>query len=65
MAQSKGGGCSVAFAGHPGRDGVQGFRLGGSNIVEGFRQSGYLTLGCGAVDWFNTSSETGSVLAKP
>ena len=55
----------MAFAGHPGRDGVEGFRLGGSNIVEGFRQRGYLTLGCGAVDWFNTSSETGSVLAKP
>ena len=55
----------MAFAGHPGRDGVKGFRLGGSNIVDGFRHSGYLTLGSGAVDWFNTSSETGSVLAKP
>ena len=55
----------MAFAGHHGRDGDQGFRLGGGNIVEGFRQRGYLTLGSGAVDWFNTSTETGSVLAKP
>ena len=55
----------MAFAGHAGHDGEQSFRLGGANIVEGFRQQGYLTLGSGAVDWFNTSSETGSVLAKP
>ena len=55
----------MAFAGHPGRDGVKSFCLGGANIVQGFRQRGYLTLGSGAVDWFNTSSETGSVLAHP
>lgn len=55
----------MAFAGHAGRDGEQSFRLDGANMVEGFRKQGYLTLGSGAVDWFNTASETGSVLAKP
>ena len=55
----------MAFAGHAGNDGEQSFRLGGANMVEGFRQQGYLTLGSGAVDWFNTASETGAVLAQP
>ena len=55
----------MAFAGHAGSDGEQSFRVGGANIVEGFRQQVYLTLGSGAVDWFNAPSETGSVLAKP
>ena len=55
----------MAFAGHAGRDGDNAFRLGGANIVEGFRGLGYRTIGSGAVDWFNTSSATGSVLAKP
>ena len=43
----------------------QGFLLQGSNIVEGFRRLGYRTIGTGAVDWFNTDTETGSVLAAP
>ena len=55
----------MAFAGHAGNDGEQSFRLGGANMVEGFRQQGYLTLGSGAVDWFNTATETGLVLAQP
>jgi membrane-anchored protein YejM (alkaline phosphatase superfamily) len=29
------------------------FELEGSNIVEGFRRQGFVTLGTGAVDWFN------------
>ena len=55
----------MAFAGHAGQDGDQSFRLEGANIIEGFRRQGYCTIGSGAVDWFNTNSETGSVLAQP
>ncbi len=55
----------MAFAGHAGQDGEQNFRLEGANIIEGFRRQGYSTIGSGAVDWFNTASETGSVLAQP
>ena len=55
----------MAFAGHSGQDGDQSFRLEGANIIEGFRRQGYCTIGSGAVDWFNTASETGSVLAQP
>ena len=55
----------MAFAGHAGQDGEQSFRLNGANIIDGFRNQGYCTIGSGAVDWFNTASETGSVLAQP
>jgi hypothetical protein len=55
----------MAFAGHAGRDGEQSFRLVGANVIEGFRRQGYRTIGSGAVDWFNTASETGAVLAAP
>ena len=55
----------MAFAGHTGVDGEGAFRLIGSSIVEGFRRQGYLTLGSGSVNWFDTATETGSVLAKP
>ena len=55
----------MAFAGHSSQDTHSTFRLSGHNIVEGFRRQGYCTIGTGAVDWFNTSSETGSVLAHP
>ncbi len=55
----------MAFAGHAGRDGEESFRLEGANVIEGFRRQGYRTIGSGAVDWFNTASETGSVLAAP
>jgi hypothetical protein len=54
----------MAFAPHAGGHG-QGFLLQGSNIVEGFRHLGYRTIGSGAVDWFNTATETGAVLAAP
>ena len=53
----------MSFSGHAGGTGVDGFRLEGPNIVEGFRRHGYRTIGSGAVDWFNTTSETGAVLA--
>ena len=54
----------MAFAGSPGRD-EEGFRLEGANLVEGFGLQGYRTLGSGAVDWFNPTSETGAVLGDP
>ena len=55
----------MAFAGHAGHDGEQSFRLEGANMIEGFRRQGYYTIGNGSVDWFNTASETGLVLARP
>ena len=54
----------MAYAGSPGRD-EEGFCLEGSNLIEGFRQSGYRTIGSGAVDWFNPATETGAVLGAP
>lgn len=54
----------MAFAPQAGSD-HQGFLLQGGNIVEGFRRLGYRTIGSGAVDWFNTATETGAVLASP
>jgi hypothetical protein len=55
----------MAFAGHAGKDGERSFCLGGANIVEGFRQRGYSTIGSGAVDWFDPASATGAVLGAP
>jgi len=55
----------MAFAGHVGHDGEKSFQLAGANLIEGFRRQGYCTIGSGAVAWFDTSSETGSVLAAP
>nr|WP_271488476.1 hypothetical protein [Synechococcus sp. AH-779-G23] len=54
----------MAFAGSSGRD-DECFRLQGANLVEGFRRQGYFTLGSGAVDWFDPSTETGAVLSAP
>lgn len=54
----------MAFAGSPGDD-KDGFKLEGANLIEGFQNLGYKTLGTGAVEWFNTGTATGSVLAKP
>ncbi len=54
----------MSFAGSAGDD-LDGFRLSGSNLIEGFRRLGYRTIGTGAVDWFNTDTDTGAVLAEP
>ena len=51
----------MAFTPHINND-DHGFVLRGSNIVEGFNKLGYQTIGSGAVDWFDTSTDTGSVL---
>ncbi len=40
------------------------FSLTGRNIVEGFKQKGYLALGCGGVGWFNPNTPTGAVLTE-
>ena len=34
----------------------------GANIIDGFRESGYMTVGTGSVDWFDPSTDTGAVL---
>ncbi|WP_371637978.1 sulfatase-like hydrolase/transferase [Synechococcus sp. GEYO] len=55
----------MTFSGHSSQDSDLSFRLEGANIIDGFRRRGYQTIGSGAVEWFNTSTETGSVLSKP
>jgi len=51
----------AGFGGH-GSDGIQ---LEGANLVEGFRQLGYNTVGSGSVAWFNPNTATGRVLSQP
>ena len=45
--------------------GKDAFELSGSNIIQGFRELGYHTIGSGAVAWFDQSTPTGSVLSEP
>jgi len=40
------------------------FDLSGENIIIGFRRLGYLTIGSGAVGWFNPDTETGQHLTS-
>lgn len=40
------------------------YALEGKNIIDGFKNKGYFTIGTGAVEWFNPETETGSVLSK-
>jgi membrane-anchored protein YejM (alkaline phosphatase superfamily) len=49
-------------AGYPGK-GTEHLVLEGKNIIEGFKNKGYLTLGSGAVGWFDPHSRTGQLLA--
>lgn len=44
-------------AGHPG-SGRDAFRLTGANIIEGLAAAGYVTIGTGAVGWFNPATPT-------
>lgn len=53
----------MAFSGHKG-DCSGSFLLEGENIIDGFNRLGYRTLGSGSVDWFDPSTETGSVLGR-
>lgn len=50
-------------AGYPAK-GTECFTLVGGSIVEGFRQQGYLTIGSGAVGWFDPDTLTGRHLTK-
>ena len=40
------------------------FELEGKNIIEGLKRLGYKTYGTGAVEWFNTRTDTGKELTK-
>lgn len=40
------------------------FALPGRNIIQGFAQKGYRTLGTGAVDWFDPQTPTGAWLVQ-
>ncbi len=54
----------MAYSGSIGRD-DEAFQLQGANIIEGFSNRGYKTIGSGAVDWFNPETDTGAVLGSP
>lgn len=45
----------------PGKGG-EGFALEGRNIIEGFKHLGFLTLGSGAVQWFDPGTTTAQIL---
>lgn len=53
----------IAGAGFPGK-GTEFITLTGRNIIEGLKREGYLTLGTGAVGWFDPTSETGLHLTQ-
>jgi membrane-anchored protein YejM (alkaline phosphatase superfamily) len=53
----------IAGAGFPSRANDY-ITLEGKNIVDGFKRIGFLTLGSGAVGWFNPKTETGQHLTK-
>ena len=54
----------MSFSGHSSHH-EDCFQLRGANIIDGFRESGYMTLGTGSVDWFDPSTDTGAVLGAP
>jgi membrane-anchored protein YejM (alkaline phosphatase superfamily) len=49
--------------GFPGK-GCEHMPLSGRNIIDGLKRQGYLTLGSGAVGWFDPSTETGQHLTQ-
>ena len=51
----------AAHAGWPGKEREE-FQLQGPSIIEGFRRLGYITVGSGAVGWFDPATETGRCL---
>ena len=54
----------MSFSGHSSHH-EDCFQLRGANIIDGFRESGYMTVGTGSVDWFDPSTDTGAVLGAP
>ena len=55
---------SHSFSGHSSHH-EDCFQLYGANIIDGFRESGYITVGTGSVDWFDPSTDTGALLGAP
>jgi hypothetical protein len=51
----------LAGTAFPGKGG-EGFLLDGRNIIEGFKRLGYVTLGSGAVGWFNPKTPASRLL---
>ena len=51
----------LAGAAFPGKGG-EGFTLEGRNIIEGFKRSGYVALGSGAVAWFDPGTPAAQLL---
>ncbi|HZY68572.1 MAG TPA: hypothetical protein VFE52_08290 [Devosia sp.] len=49
-------------AGHAGK-GTEGFALGGRDIIQGFQELGYTTIGSGAMGWFDPATATGHHLS--
>jgi len=41
------------------------YTLQGRNIIEGFRNNGYFTIGTGGVNWFNPDLPAGKILIEP
>lgn len=52
----------IAGAGFAGK-GQEGFTLEGRSIIDGFRRQSYVTIGSGAVGWFDPETETGRRLS--
>lgn len=44
--------------------GKEHFQLWGRNIIDGFKRRGRMAIGSGAVDWFDTNTETGRDLTR-
>lgn len=53
----------IAGGGFPGK-GTEFITLSGRNIIDGFKRKGYLTVGCGAVGWFDPNTDTGLHLTQ-
>lgn len=51
----------LAYAGHPGIE-TPGFTVAGDNIVDGFRRSGWRTLGTAALGWFDPATPVSATL---
>lgn len=53
----------IVGAGHPGK-GTEGFELQGRDIIEGFCNLGYTTIGTAAMSWFDPQTVTGRHLSQ-
>jgi hypothetical protein len=53
----------LTTGGHPGK-GTEGYTLQGRNIIEGFKNLGYTTIGAGAMGWFDPDTPTGRHLSE-